>query len=106
MFHITEVAYQALRGIGRVLQRIEARDKNLADQLKRAGTSVVLNLEEGTGNRGGNRVQRYLTAAGSAKESRAALRIAEALGYLPEGSTGEVQDQLDHVVAVLHKLTR
>jgi len=102
---VTAEAYGALREIGGVLGKVEAKDKNLADQLRRAATSVVLHLEEGAGNRGGNRRQRYLTAAGSAQEARAALRIAEALGYLEAGATATADDQLDHVAAVLHKLT-
>jgi four helix bundle protein len=44
-------------------------------------------------------------AAGSANESRTALHVAIRWGYLEETQTEEAQDQLDHCIAVLWKLT-
>ena len=95
-----------MKRIGAVLERIEARDRNLADQLKRAAVSVVLNLEEGSGTRGGHRRQRYLSAAGSAREANAALRIAAGLGYVGKADLARAFGELDEVAAVLHGLTR
>lgn len=54
-------------------------DAALADQLRRAVASVPLNLAEGSGLVGRNRLRHYRIALGSAKELRAALEIAGAL---------------------------
>jgi len=65
-----------------VLVQIRTRDSNLEDQMRRAATSVVLNLAEGSGSRGKIRTARYSTALGSARETYACLEIASALGYV------------------------
>jgi len=41
---------------------------------------------------------------GSARESRACLETAEALGYLGADELPEAVDRLDHIVAILFKL--
>jgi len=105
MLRITEKAFTAVERVGGMVERIEAKDRSLGDQLRRASVSVVLNLEEGSGTRGGNRRQRYLTAAGSAREAKAALRIAAGLGYVGALEAGEAWGLLDEVCAVLHRLT-
>jgi len=64
-----------------VLAAIERRDVDLARQLRRALQSVALNMGEGSGNEGGTRRQRYLSALGSVRECVAALQVAEAFGY-------------------------
>ena len=74
-----------MRGVVAVIER---RDGDLARQLKRAGSSVLLNLAEGSGSAGGVRLARYRTALGSARETLACLETAEAWGYvraLPDG---------------------
>src|SRR5580700_5148023 len=47
------------------------------------------NVPEADGSRGGNRVARFSTALGSVRESRAALRVAVAWGYVSAGDVGE-----------------
>ena len=83
---------------------IQRFDKDLAQQLRRSGASVPLNTAEGAGGRGGTRTARYADALGSAYEVRATLETACAMGYLtpPDPDT---LDRLDHVIAVLYKLT-
>ena len=44
--------------------------------------SVVLNVAEGSGSFGRMRTARYRTALGSARETLACLRVAEAFGYV------------------------
>jgi hypothetical protein len=46
------------------------------------GSSVVLNVAEGSGSFGRMRTARYRTALGSARETLACLRTAEAWGYV------------------------
>ena len=64
------------------MEQIGRHDRSLEDQLRRAGASVALNVAEGSGARGKNRGLRYSTALGSARETRACLQVAGALGYV------------------------
>ena len=102
---IYSVAIEMLRELRPLMERIRSRDSNLADQLRRAATSIPLNLHEGAYSQGGNARARFHTALGSAAEVRACLDVAEALGYL-EGVDAGLRDTLDRVVATLHRLAR
>jgi four helix bundle protein len=97
MLRIYPVILSFLRGVVPVVQAIEARDRDLARQLRRCGASIALNAQEGYGSRAGTRRERYLTALGSAREAGACLDVALALGYV---------QQLDSVRAVLATLSR
>lgn len=70
-----------------------------------AMASVVLNLSEGSGSQVGICRARYFTALGGAREVRATLRVAVALGYVAQIDVA-LEDQLDYVCAVLWRLTR
>ena len=88
MLRIHDDMLDALRSMRPMLTAVERRDPDLARQLRRAASSVVLNLAEGSGSFGRVRTARYRTALGSARETISCLRVAEALGYLepmPEG---------------------
>src|SRR5829696_5302908 len=103
--HIYSVAIELVRGLRPLMERIGKHDSNLSDQLRRAATSVPLNLHEGAYSQGGNVRARFHNALGSAAEVRACLDVAEALGYVEEVDPA-LRDTLDRVVATLHKLTR
>ena len=102
---IYSVAIEMVRQLRPLIENIKTRDSNLADQLRRAATSVPLNLHEGAYSRGGNVRARFHTALGSAAEVRACLDVAEALGYVNDVDPG-LRDTLDRIVATLHRLTR
>jgi four helix bundle protein len=105
MFQLEKLTIEIIKLLRPIVRRIEAHDRNLADQLKRAATSIALNVSESSYAKGGNRKAQLHVAAGSANESRAALRVASAWGYVEESEMGAAQDKLDHCVAVLWKLT-
>ncbi len=65
-----------------VLARIRRHDRDLENQLRRALTSVPLNVGEGFGLRDGNKRLRYLTALGSHNELVVGLDVAVAFGYI------------------------
>ena len=65
-----------VRELALLLRVVREQDKALADQLKRAAQSVVLNIAEARGSDAGNARARFATACGSAKEVRAALDVA------------------------------
>jgi len=73
---------------------------NLARQLRRASSSVALNISGGSGSNGGTRRERYRNALGSARETGACLDVAMACGDVGEDDAA-LLDRLDKVRAVL-----
>jgi hypothetical protein len=61
-------------------------------------------VAEGSGLWGGNRRLHYGRAGGSALEARGQLETAVDFGYIEFDSIAD--DQLDHIAAVMWKLTR
>lgn len=64
------------------LPAIKKFDRDLANQITRAGTSVILNLGEGRRRRGGDQRRSFDFAHGSASEVLAALDTADAWGWI------------------------
>ncbi len=105
MFEVYEVSKQAVRGLRPVIEAVQVSDRDLARQMRRAGSSVLLNIAEGWRRLGRDRRQHYVIAAGSNAEVRAALDVCEALGYLDSESFAELDALLDRVSAMLYRLT-
>ena len=82
MLRIYEVALRVLEELRPAVAAIEVRDRDLARQMRRAASSVVLNIAEGSGSSAGTRRERYRNALGSARETQAGLDVAVALGYV------------------------
>src|SRR5579859_1149368 len=104
MLRIYEVMIGVLRELRPILVQIEARDGDLARQLRRAASSVALNIAEGSGSSGGTRRERYRNALGSAREVSACLDTAEALGYT-EVVCDPLKFAIRHVQGALVRVT-
>jgi four helix bundle protein len=103
MFIAYEVAKELIASLRELVPIVRRSDRDLADQLARAATSVLLNLAEGQKFNNGNRRKHYEIAQGSANEVKAALDAAEAWGWI---ECAPVQREiLDRVLALLWKLT-
>ncbi len=102
MLRIYDTALDVARQLVPVLERIGRHDRDLERQVRRALTSVPLNLAEGSYSAGGNRRARYHMAAGSMREVIAGLEVAEALGYIPPPSR-ELSDAMRAVLLVTAK---
>ena len=100
MLRIHDVMLDAITTMRPMLAAIERQDRDLGSQLRRAASSVVLNLAEGSGSAGGVRTQRYRTALGSARETMACLLVAERFGYV-EGTPEELRALMNCVVGTL-----
>jgi four helix bundle protein len=94
---------EVITSLRSVVTKIEWHDRDLADQLKRAASSVVLNLSEGQRLTKGNKPKHYAIAHGSANEVKAALQTALAWGWLEDAS--EPLAKLDRLLALLWRLT-
>jgi four helix bundle protein len=103
-FYVLELAIRAIEILRPVVERIRRHDRDLADQLQRSLSSSPLNIAEGNRSRGGTRLARFSTAAGSNAESRAALRVAVAWRYVLAQDVAEGDQVLDRVAAMLHRL--
>jgi len=104
--NVYERARAVVRELAPVLQTIRDCDKSLADQLKRAAQSLVLNIAEGRGSDPGNARARFSTACGSAKEVRAALNVASDWGYIESTTAAHLDEKLDEVCAITWCLGR
>ena len=102
---IYDVALLMVREVAAVGRQVERFDRDLARQMRRSSTAVPLNVAEGTYARGANKQARYQTAMAEASETFAAVEVAKTAGYLEDLDVAELLDRLDHIAAVMWKLT-
>ena len=100
---VAEVAYTVIAELRPLLPRIKRMDRSLADQLLRAANSMVLNVGEAEYSDAGTRRARFFTAAGSANETRTALRLAATWGYVTQEQVAAALRRLDQAQAMLWK---
>jgi len=105
MFKLAELSFQLIEDLRPLVAEIRRRDRSLADQLMRAASSIALNVAEGQKSDGGNMMARFFTAAGSARESRAALRVAVGWRHITSDAAAPARERLNHIIAILWKLT-
>jgi len=80
--------------------------RDLVDQLTRAIESVALNLAEGSGRAGRDRIYHYTVAYGSAGESATAVRLLAAYGAISAASADDLIVRIDGVRAICWRLSR
>ena len=99
VLHVIELSRPLVDAIGR-------RDGDLTSQLRRALSSVALNLSEGFGTQAGNARLRFESAQGSLYQAQAALRVAAAWGFISEESSVTVLEAIDRLGARIFGLLR
>ena len=104
-FEVFEVAVELVSALRAPVASIAAKDADLAKQLRRAAASVPLNIGEGNQRCGGDRLHHFRIAAGSAAETLAALRVAQAWGYADREALASALSLCDRVKAMLWRLT-
>src|SRR5690606_8682182 len=103
-FDALHVAVELARRIP--LADVRLKDPALADQMQRATLSIVLNLAEGRGRAGRDRIRHWNYSLGSARELHAALLLGEAFQILDTNALTLPLELLDRLHAMLWKLTR
>jgi four helix bundle protein len=103
MFIAYEVSVQLVSSLRHVVPIVERSDRDLADQMRRAASSIVLNLAEGQRSAKGNKQKHYAIAHGSANEVKAALEVACAWGWIED--VRAPREILDRLLAILWRLT-
>ncbi|HEY4116909.1 MAG TPA: four helix bundle protein [Byssovorax sp.] len=100
------VAKEALVAGEALARRLPRGNAVLADQLRRALLSALLNVAEGASRSGADRVARFRIARGEASEAAAALDAAHALGLASQGEVRPVLTLLGRLYAMLTRLTK
>ncbi len=104
MLQIERFALDTVRQLAPVVAVVGSKDPDLARQMRRAASSVLLNIAEAQSSFDGNSRQRLRSALGSARETRMALELAVAWGFTKRDDA--LLSALDRINATLHKLTR
>jgi four helix bundle protein len=103
-FDALEIALQLIGTLKPLVAAVGKHDKDLADQLRRAATSVALNLSEGRERAGRDQQHFWRIAAGSVQESRTCLRVALQWGHLDGADLSEALALLDRLGAITWRL--
>ncbi len=105
-FQVEELSLELIEALAPLIPRLKQRDKDLAGQLRRAASSVGLNCAEAAFSDPGNRRARLFTAAGSASETRHALRQAVAWRSITAADAERALALLQRIIAILWRMTR
>ena len=105
-FIVLDLSIEIVRLLRQPVARVQTHNPGLASQIRRAATSIALNVSEANRRSGADRRQRFRIAAGSADETRTGLELALAWGYLREGEIEKPSAVIDRVLGMLYSLTR
>ena len=94
MFVAYDVSIELIRELRTIVPKVRVHDANMADQMRRAATSVALNLGEGRRRVGKDRIHMFRIAEGSAAEIESALDASAAWGYIDETRARPVVSRL------------
>jgi four helix bundle protein len=104
-FHTLEVALDLIHALRTPVASIQRADKSLADQIRRAASSIALNVSEARRRDGKDREYLFRVASGSAAETKTGIEVAQAWGYVGVESVAPALVLLDRLLALLWRLT-
>jgi len=104
MLRVYSVIVEVVAMLNPMVEVLERKDSDLANQLKRARASMPLNCREGSHGRGKSRANRYSFVAGSADECIAIHDVGVAAGYF--GPQPELVNKLRTIVGTMMKCMR
>ena len=102
--HAHTLAVEAAGAVLRLVATVPPSVKFLADQARRAACSVPLNVAEGHGRVGRDRLQHYRIAYGSAKEASSALEMLASGRFVDVVEAARAAALLDRVRAMTWRL--
>lgn len=104
MLKIYSVVLEVVAMLNPMIDTLERRDPDLANQCKSARASMALNVREGSHGRGKSRANRYSYVAGSADEIIAIHDTGVACGYFP--ARPELVEKLRQMIGTMVKCMR
>ena len=99
-----ELALRAATMVFSLVEKTPRTSADLADQARRAAASVPLNLAEGAGRAGKDRVYHFRIAYGSLKEVDTAVRLLIDIGAVAPREGWEAMALLDRIGALIWRL--
>ena len=105
-FVLLELSLALIRLLKRLIAKVAVRDRDLANQLRRAASSVPLNIAEARRRGGRDRAHLFRVALGSAAEVAAALEVAVGWDYLDRAEIAEALAALDQIQAMAWRAAR
>jgi four helix bundle protein len=103
-FDAHDVARDPATHVLRLVRQTPPTLRSLSDQTVRPVTSVSLNLAEGAGRRGRDRLHQWRIAYGSALEARTALELLVATGSVDADAAARADALLDRAAAMAWRL--
>ena len=98
-----DVSVQLIRELRPLMPRIKQQDADLAKQIRKAASSITLNLGEGRKRVGEDRMHFFRIAEGSAGEVEAGIDTAEGWGYIE--ASAQLRKLLSRLLGLLWGLT-
>ena len=99
-----DLAIEAAAAVYQLVDKVSPTHRSLADQARRSSASVPLNLAEGAGRAGNDRLQHFRIAFGSAKETRSSIQLLTAIGAVNNPGAAKTLALLDRVNAMSYRL--
>lgn len=106
MLDAQSLVLDLIRALRPLCESLRERSPDLADQLRHAATSVALNLAKGAHGIGRDKKRAYGSAAAEAQETKAALEVASAWGWLDDPTLATARVLADRVARVTYALAR
>lgn len=105
---LLQIVLNTIAGARPLVDAAQRRDKDLADQIRRALSSIGLNTAEGFGTsaRNGNCRLRFESARGSLYEAQMGLQLAVTWGYFTAEQAAPTLTALDSIAKRLYGLAR
>jgi len=103
-FEANDLARDAAILVPELVSPVRPDLRSLADQMIRATTSVALNLAEGAGRHGRDRIHHWRIDYGSLLEARTALELLVATGDVDADAAATAEALLDRVSAMTWRL--
>ncbi len=104
MLDALSVATQVASLLLASLTKVPAAYRDLADQARRAVTSVPLNIAEASGRTGKDRSHHFRIAYGSAQETTVAVQLLRSVGVVSTSDEAVLMPLLDRVKAMTWRL--
>ena len=103
-FLALDLAIEVVGNVHELVNKAPPSASALVDQARRSSVSIPLNLSEGAGRSGRDRLQHWRIAHASSKETTTAIQLLHAMGILNPQLAAHTLAQLDRVNALTYRL--